>query len=59
MSIEFEDEWRISILILSNEVLLLYHKYHMYSIDTGELGKKVDSLINESTSTEVSNIYNF
>ena len=59
MSVEFEDEWRISILLLSNEFLLLYNKYHIYSTDTGELGKKVDSLINGSTSTEVSNIYKF
>ena len=56
VSIEFEDEWRTSILLLSHEFLRLYHNYHIYSTDAGELGKKVDSLINESTSTEVSNI---
>ena len=56
VSIEFEGEWRTSILLLSHEFLRLYHRYHIYSIDAGELGKKVDSLINESTSTEVSNV---
>ena len=56
MSIVFHDEWRTSILLLSHEFLRLYHNYHIYSTDADELGKKVHSLIDESTSTEVSNV---
>ena len=41
MSIVFHDEWRTSILLLSHEFLRLYHKYHIYSTDAGELGKKL------------------
>ena len=54
MSIVFHDDSRTSILLVSHEFLRLYHTSRIYSTDAGKLGKKVDSFLNKSTSTEVS-----
>ena len=51
------DEWRSLIFLLINAFLRLYHVLHIYSTNAGELIKKFDSLINESISTELNNIF--
>ena len=57
VSIGLMDEWRSLILLLINAFLRLYHVLHIYSTNAGELIKKFDSLINESISTEINNIF--
>ena len=56
-SITFNDEWRSSMQLLSYEFLRVYHRSHIYSLDASDLLEKIDSLVTESLSTEVSLLF--
>ena len=40
--------------VLSNEFLRVYHRSYIYSLDASDLLEKIDLLVAESLSTEVS-----
>ena len=52
--IAFNDEWCSSMHLLSYEFLRVYYRSHIYSLDASDLLEKIDSLVAESLSTEVS-----
>ena len=56
-SIAFNDEWRSSIQLLSYEFMRVYHRSHIYSLDASDLSEKINSLVAESLSTEVSSLF--
>ena len=56
-SIAFNDEWRSSMQLLSYEFMRVYHRSHIYSLDASDLSEKINSLVAESLSTEVSSLF--
>ena len=56
-SIAFNDKWCSSMQLLSYEFLRVYYRSHIYSLDASDLLEKIDSLVAESLSIEVSLLF--